>query len=137
VPASSTSVNFDLSPAGENFQMSWSVDALFDGAVACSSAFITIPREAAPNMTASWACGPGLNQVTISWQNLPPGSDTVIFNFTGGASPGSGYSIAAPPMSGSQVFNDAAFLSGGSVAAFPTGRTVALSPSELFCGASD
>jgi len=134
VPATSTTVNFDLSPAGENYQMSWSVDALFNGAVACASAFITIPREAAPNMTASWACGPGYNQVTISWQNLPPGSTNVIFNFSGFATPGSGYSIASPPPSGSQVFNDAYFLSGGSVAAFPSGRTVPLSPSELICG---
>jgi hypothetical protein len=137
VAAPNTSVNFDLSPAGENFQLSWSVDALVNGAVACSSPLITIPREAAPNMTASWACGPNEGQITIHYNNLPPGSTSVIFNFSGGASPGSGHTINSPPMSGSQVFNAAFFLSGGSVAAMPTGRTVSLSPSELACGGSD
>lgn len=136
VAAPNTSVNFDLSPAGENFQMSWSVDALVNGVVACSSAFITIPREAAPNMTASWACGPGADQITINYNNLPPGSNTVIFNFSGEASPGSGFSIGSPPSSGAQTFN-AYYLSGGSVAAMPSGRTVSLSPSELFCGGRD
>lgn len=133
VPSGSTSVNFDLSPAGENYQMSWSVDALLNGAVACSTALVTVPREAAPNMTASWACGPGTDHITITYNNLPPGSTSVVFNFSGSASPGSGYTISSPPTNGTQVFNTS-FLSGGSVAAFPTGRTVALSPSSLTCG---
>ncbi|MEO8609795.1 MAG: SH3 domain-containing protein [Chloroflexota bacterium] len=133
VPASTTSVNFDLSPAGENYQLSWSVDALVNGAVACSTALVTVPREAAPNMTASWVCGPSTGQVTINYNNLPPGSTSMVFNFRGDASPGSGYSIASPPMNGSQVFGSAYTLTGGSVAVFPTGRTVSLSPSTLTC----
>ena len=134
VPASTTSATFDLSSAGENYQLSWSVDALLNGAVACSTALVTVPREAAPNMTASWACGPSTGQVTINFNNLPPGSTSVVFNFSGDASPGSGYSIASPPMNGSQVFSGVFTVSGGSVAAFPTGRTVSLSPSTLSCG---
>jgi hypothetical protein len=132
VAAPNTSVNFDLSPAGENFQMSWSVDALFNGGVACSSQLITIPREAAPNMTASWACGPGTGQFTIKFENLPPGSTSVVFNFSGSASPGSGYTISSPPMNGSQTFTGGGFYTGGSVTAFPTGRTVGLP--DLSCG---
>jgi hypothetical protein len=134
VPGSTTSATFDLSPAGENYQLSWSVDALLNGAVACSTALVTVPREAAPNMTASWACGPGAGQIAISYNNLPPGSTSVIFNFDGKASPGPGYAIASPPMNGSQVFDGAYRLTGGSVTALPTGRTVALSPSTLSCG---
>jgi len=133
VPAPNTSVNFDLSPAGENYSMSWSVDALVNGAVACSTQLITIPREAAPNMTASWACGPNIGQITINYNNLPPGSTSVVFNFNGRATPGSGFSIASPPMNGAQVFSETYFLEGGSVVALPTGRTVSLAPFSLSC----
>ncbi|MEP6985605.1 MAG: SH3 domain-containing protein, partial [Chloroflexota bacterium] len=60
--APTTNANFDISGAGFNPTLSWSVDALFNGVVVCSTSTITIPRQWAPppppppppGLAASW-----------------------------------------------------------------------------------
>nr|MBA3874871.1 SH3 domain-containing protein [Anaerolineae bacterium] len=49
ITAPTTTISFDISGAGFNPQLTWSVDALFNGQVMCSSQSVTIPRQwAAP-----------------------------------------------------------------------------------------
>jgi hypothetical protein len=143
VSASTTNVTFDLSNAGPgSYQISWSVDALVNGVVACSSAYITVPRElATPTaadipITGSWTCGPGYDNFTMSWNNLPSGTDSLSFYFddqSGESSPSSSYTISAPPGSGSQTFSGGGYPAEGYIVANPSGTTVFMSPSVIDC----
>jgi hypothetical protein len=130
VPASQTTTTFDLSGLGEAFSMIWFVEALDGGAVACRSQTVTIPREAPPPMQASWSCLDFDGNFVINWQDLPPGSTSLRFNLPGNTA--NGFEIASPPSSGSQAFNTSSSISGASITAFPTGRTVSL-PGSLAC----
>jgi hypothetical protein len=140
VAAPTTNVTFNLASAGPStFEISWSVDALVNGAVACSTALVTIPRESAPPpMTASWSCS-GNGQFTIYYENLPPQDDSIAFFYTPHVSPISpapGHTISNAPESGSQTFVSSdgfADAMDGSVVSYPSGTTVTLSPQLLFC----
>ncbi|MEZ4667104.1 MAG: SH3 domain-containing protein [Anaerolineae bacterium] len=129
VSAPTTTTNFDLYNAGQNFQMSWYVEALVNGQVSCTSQTVTIPREAnPPQFSASWQCGPGDRQVTVSYQYAPPGSNSVTINI-----PRLEVSDTRPfpPYTGSATYND--FFGGnGSVVANPSGATIGLP--DIFCG---
>ena len=105
----STNIGYDLYGAGIQFQMSWYVEALVDGQVACTSQTVTVPREAAPPpFSASWQCGPGTDQVTVYYQNVPPGSTGVAIEI---------YSLeivdprSVPPWSGLNTYSN--FYGGG------------------------
>jgi hypothetical protein len=109
IDSSSTNVTYDLFEAGQQFQMSWFVQALVDGQVACTTQTVTVPREASPPpFSASWQCGPGADQVTVTYQNVPPGSKAVSIEI---------YSLEivdtkpVPPRSGSATYGN--FFGGG------------------------
>ncbi len=126
--SSSTNVTYDLFEAGQQFQMSWFVQALVNGQVACTSQIVTVPRQASPPpFTASWQCGPEAQDVTVSYQNVPPGSTSVAIEI---------YSLEirndypVPPRSGSETFKGF-FSSGGRVVA-SGGQTIDLP--DLTCG---
>jgi len=126
--SSSTNTTYDLFEAGQQFQMSWFVQALVNGQVACTTPTVTIPRQASPPpFGASWQCGPGAEEVTVTYQNVPPGSNSVAIEI---------YSLElhqdylVPPRSGSQTFNK--FFSGGGQVVASGGQTIALP--DLTCG---
>lgn len=131
VGAPTTTTTFDLYNAGQQFQMSWYVEALVNGQVACTSQTVTIPREAnPPPFTASWQCGPGDGQVTVSYQYAPPGSNSVTIQI---------YSLEIsdtrpfPPYSASVTY-DNFYGGGGVVIANPSGAQAGLP--DLFCRTS-
>ncbi len=114
IDSSSTNVTYDLFDAGQQFQMSWFVEALVDGQVSCTSQTVTVAREAQPPpFSASWQCGPNAEQVTVYYQNVPPGSNAVSIEI---------YSLkivdtkGVPPRSGSATY-DKFFGGGGNVTA--------------------
>ncbi len=126
--SSSTNVTYDLFEAGQQFQMSWFVQALVNGEVTCTTQTVTVPREAAPPpFSASWQCGPGAQDVTVTYQNVPPGSNSVAIEI---------YALEirndypVPPRSGSQTFKNF-YSSGGRVVA-SGGQTIDLP--NLTCG---
>jgi len=109
IDSSGTNVTYDLFNAGQQFQMSWFVQALVDGQVACTSQTVTIPRQAQPPpFSASWKCGPAADQVTVTYQDVPPGSNAVVIQI---------YSLEisdskpVPPRSGSATYGN--FFNGG------------------------
>jgi hypothetical protein len=144
VDAPTTNASFDISSAGFNPQLSWSVDALVNGVVVCSTATITIPRQWAPpppatpvpGFGASWTCGNG--EFTIYYSNVPAGSTSITINFdSNGAepSPNPPIIISSPPSSGNvvvQTFSSGWDLFAGSVTASPSGAAVALP--DISCG---
>jgi hypothetical protein len=78
VGAGQTNAFIDLYNVGTNFQMSWYVEALVDGQVACTSQTVTIPREASPPpLTAGWQCI-STTEVEVFWDNAPPGNVTIV-----------------------------------------------------------
>ncbi|MBI1277294.1 MAG: SH3 domain-containing protein [Anaerolineaceae bacterium] len=112
--SSSTNTTFDLFDAGQQFQMSWFVQALVNGQVSCTTPTVTVPREALPPpFSASWQCGPGKDEVTVNYQNVPPGSNAVAIEI---------YTLElrqeypVPPRSGSKTFGNFT-RSGGRVVA--------------------
>ncbi len=122
IDSSSTNATYDLFDAGIQFEMSWFVEALVDGQVACTSQTVTIPREAnPPPFTASWQCGPNPGQVTVNYQNAPPGSTSVAIQI---------YSLQltdtkpVPPRSGSAVYDK--FYGGGGAVTASGGQSVGL-----------
>jgi hypothetical protein len=130
--APNTHLSLDLYEAGINFQMSWYVEALLNGNVACTSQTVTIPREASPPpFSASWQCGPGADQVTITYSNAPPDSNSVINQI---------YTLEledtrpVPPYSASVSYNFGGyyFNSSGAVIAQPSGQSVSLP--DISCG---
>jgi hypothetical protein len=136
VPATQTTVDYDLAGLGGVFSMTWFVEALSNGAVACRSLDVTIPRESPPPMQAFWGCIDQSGTFEVRWQDLPPDTTSLRFNLPGGpTSPGDGYEIAGPPRNGSQVFTMRDNVYGASVTAFPSGQTVFLG--DLFCFSSD
>ncbi len=146
VTAPVTTIDFDISGAGFNPQLTWSVDALYNGQVACSSQSVTIPRQWAapppvivpppgspggPAFAASWACGTG--GFTVNYGGLPAGTTGITVNYNAsGASPfpGSPAATSVPPDPGSFFFSSypsfAFTLTNGSVIANPGGATVGL-----------
>jgi hypothetical protein len=142
IDAPTTTLNFDISSAGFNPQLTWSVDALYNGVVACSSQAVTIPRQWAPPppptaepstqaFTATWVCSASAFQVNFS--SLPAGTTSVTINFNAGAAfitPASPHNVPVPPDPGSFFFSSyppGSFnLSNGSVIANPSGVTVSL-----------
>jgi hypothetical protein len=78
VGAGQTNAFIDLYNVGTNFQMSWYVEALVDGQVACTSQTVTIPREASPPpFTAGWQCL-STTELEVYWDNAPPGNVTIV-----------------------------------------------------------
>jgi hypothetical protein len=78
IDSSTTNVTYDLFNAGQQFQMSWFVQALVNGQVACTTPTVTVPREALPPpFSASWQCGSNPGEVTVNYANVPPGSSSV------------------------------------------------------------
>lgn len=125
VETGSTNVLFDLSNAGFNIQMSWYVEALVNGQTACVSPTVTVPREAAPPpFAASWSCGPDYGQITVAYENAPPGSTSVTFE---SSSLETSLTNGVPPLSGSWVVYGYS-ASGGSVTAYPSGQSIGLPP---------
>lgn len=129
VDSSGTSVQYDLFNAGQQFQMSWFVEALVNGQVACTTPTVTVAREAQPPpFTAGWQCGPGEGQVTVYYDNAPPGASSVTIEI---------YTLEiadtkpVPPRSGSAIY-DNFYESGGAVTA-STGQRIDLP--QLACRA--
>jgi hypothetical protein len=132
VPATQTTVDYDLAGLGGVFSMTWFVEALNNGVVACRSLDVTIPRESPPPMQAFWGCIDQSGNFDIAWQDLPPDTTSLRFNLPGGpTSPGDGYEIANPPRSGRQDFSMRDNVYGASVTALPSGQTVGLG--DLAC----
>lgn len=150
VNAPTTTLNFDISSAGFNPQLTWSVDALYKGVVVCSSQSITIPRQWAPpppptvpppppgSFPASWSCG--YFDFTVDYGPLPAGTTSVTVNFnvpyyieTSLSSP---VVLSVPPDTGSlniMAYAEGSFdVTGGSVIANPSGISVSLP--DLSCG---
>ncbi len=128
VGAPQTNVQFDLWNVGTAYEMSWYVEALVNGQTGCTSQTVTIPREAnPPPFFASWSCGPERNQVTISYQNAPPGTTNVTIEI---------YSMElfdsrpVPPRDASVVYNGLVY-GGGMVTAQPSGAAIQLP--DLYC----
>jgi hypothetical protein len=131
VDSSATSVQFDLFNAGQNFQMSWYVEALVNGQVSCTTPTVTVAREAQPPpFSASWHCGTNPGDVVVNYDNVPPGSNGVAITI---------YSLEitqrypVPPRSGSQTFTG--FNSGGGNVQASGGQQIELP--NLTCGTSD
>jgi len=142
IDAPTTTINFDISGAGFNPQLTWSVDALFNGQVACSSQSVTIPRQwappppptqkpgAPPPFSASWSCGS--NSFTVNYAGLPAGTTSITVNYSASSAPtpGSPAMATVPPDPGSLFFSSyppgAFTLTNGSVVANPGGQTVTL-----------
>lgn len=143
VTAPTTTVNFDISSAGFAPQLTWSVDALYNGVVVCSSQSVTIPRQWAPpppptvppppagSFSASWSCD-NSNDIIVDYSGLPAGTTSITINFgSDGAEPGPmpPITLSVPPYSGSQtIFGNSYYfdLFNGSVVANPSGITVGL-----------
>ncbi len=142
VDAPITTSDFDISGAGFNPQLTWSVDALFNGQVACSSQSVTIPRQWAPPppvevpppagpFLATWYCDS--MSFTVNYGSLPAGTTSVTINYSSASTflfPGSGAISSVPPDPGSFVFSSypsgSYNLTGGSVVANPGGEVVGL-----------
>lgn len=122
VDSSGTSVQYDLFNAGQQFQMSWYVEALVDGQVACTTPTVTVAREAQPPpFTAGWQCGPGEAQVTVYYDNAPPGASSVTIEI---------YRLEifdtkpVPPRSGSAIYDN--FYESGGAVTTSTGQRIEL-----------
>ncbi len=146
VNAPTTNATFDISGAGTNPQMTWSVDALFNGVVVCSSGSVTIPRQwaapppptvpppppAAPgSFSAYWSCT--YFDFTVNYGSLPEGTTSVAINFgsSGDTYFSSPIMIQVPPNEGSTtvtVYSEGSSydLFNGSVVANPSGIVVGL-----------
>lgn len=125
----STNAQFDLYFVGINMQMSWYVEALVNGRVACTTDVVTIPREAAPPpFSASWACSSDKLNIIIQYQNVPIGTTSVTAYIN---SLESEQTVGVPPFSGSIVFNGI-FGAGAYVVANPSGQRIDL-PGTLDC----
>lgn len=130
--APTTNANLDLTSVGFNPQMSWYVEALVNGQVACTSQTVTIAREAppavvsAPSFSASWSCvNPGL--IDISFPNVPAGTTSVTINYSGVPhSPSSGTTISVPPFQVALSGTPGTTLTNGSIVAHPSGRSASL-----------
>lgn len=128
VGAPQTNVQFDLWNVGTAFEMSWYVEALVNGQVGCTSKTVTVPREAnPPPFFATWSCGPGRDQVTINYQNAPPGTSSVTIEI---------YYMElsdtrpVPPRDASVTY-DGFYGGGGVVIANPSGASFGLP--DMFC----
>ncbi len=143
VDAPTTNTSFDISSAGFNPQLTWSVDALYKGVVVCSTAPVTIPREWAPKpvtpvpgFSAFWTCGSA--EFTVNFSALPPGTTEVLINFDSfGAepSPAPPFTVPVSSSSGSvsvPVVSQFFAVFGGAVVAHPSGAAVGLP--YLDCG---
>ncbi|MEZ4667102.1 MAG: SH3 domain-containing protein [Anaerolineae bacterium] len=139
IAAPDTFVTFDISSAGFDPQMTWSVQALYNGSVVCSSQAVTIPREWAPPppsggvaaaFSASWTCSGG--GFTVNYAGLPAGPATVTINYviSGGTSfPFPPVSTPVPPDPGSwpiSAFPNPFTLTNGFITANPSGAGVSL-----------
>jgi hypothetical protein len=130
VETGATNATYDLYNVGINYQISWYVEALVNGEVACTSAVVTVMREALPPpMSATWECV-GTGQLQVSYLNLPPDTTSVVIEIK---SLELSDTRLAPPYSGSAVYKGS-YLSGGAVTALPSGTTIYLSPDRLDCG---
>ncbi|MBL8163379.1 MAG: SH3 domain-containing protein [Anaerolineae bacterium] len=128
-----TNAQFDLYFVGVNMQMSWYVEALVNGQVACTTDVVTIPREAAPPpFSASWVCSGDNTSIIVQYQNVPVGTTSVTAYIN---SLESEQTVGVPPFSGSIVFSGN-YGSGGYVVANPSGQRIDL-PGILQCGSND
>jgi hypothetical protein len=139
VDAPTTNLTFDVGHGGAPFQATWYVEALLDGAVACTTSQVNIPRAAPPapqmgDFKASWFCSGFSGEVTVSFSGAPPGTTSVTISFIGDSSPPTPFVVAGS--SGSQTFLTSEGASNGTVTANPSGKTINLSPNDLFCFAS-
>jgi hypothetical protein len=144
VDAPTTNANFDISSAGHNPEMSWSVDALVNGIVVCSTATITIPRQWSPppppppppGFAAIWSCTS--DTIGVNYSGVPDGSTSIVINFnSNGAEPNPfpPITISNPAKSGSVSIDSGSSgydLFNGSVTAQPSGASVGLP--NLTCG---
>nr|MBA3873150.1 SH3 domain-containing protein [Anaerolineae bacterium] len=129
--SSGTNVTYDLFNAGQNFQMSWFVQALVNGQVACTSQTVTIPRQAQPPpFSASWKCGSSSGDVIVNYDNVPPGSSSVSITIN---SLETTQTYAVPPRSGSKTFKG--FFSGNGYVTASGGQRIDLP--NLVCSSSD
>ncbi|MCA0456364.1 MAG: SH3 domain-containing protein [Chloroflexi bacterium] len=152
VPAPTTNMTFDISSIGFNPQLTWSVEALYNGRVVCSSQSVTIPRAWAPTppptvpppnlapgaptpvpppFNASWSCNAA--SFTVNFDTLPAGTTSVTVNYTATGTfpfPGSGATVSVPPDPGSIFFSSyppgTYTLTGGVATANPGGQSVGL-----------
>ncbi|MBI1277293.1 MAG: hypothetical protein GC179_04110 [Anaerolineaceae bacterium] len=140
IDASSTNANFDISSAGFDPQMTWSVDALYNGVVVCSTPSVTIPRQWSappppanpppPVFSASWMCGFG--DFTVNYSGLPSGTTSVTINFSSNGAEPDPYppvTVSVPPTTGNltiATYSSGFDLYGGSVVANPSGAAVGL-----------
>ncbi len=140
IDASTTNANFDISSAGFDPQMTWSVDALYNGVVVCSTPAVTIPRQWSPppspvnppppEFSASWTCGVG--DFTVNYGGLPSGTTSVTVNFDSNGAEPDPYppvTVSVPPTTGNltiSTYSSGFDLYGGSVVANPSGATVGL-----------
>ena len=130
IDSSSTNVTYDLFNAGQQFQMSWYVEALVNGQVSCTSQTVTVAREASPPpFSASWKCGSTPGDVVVSYDNVPPGSNSVLI-FINSLEMRNVYPV--PPRSGSQTYKG--FNSGGGFVEASGGQRIDLP--NLVCGST-
>lgn len=140
IDASTTNASFDISSAGFDPQMTWSVDALYNGVVVCSTPSVTIPRQWSappppanpppPTFSASWECGIG--DFTVNYSGLPSGTTSVTIDFSSNGAEPDPYppvTVSVPPTTGNLTITAYTWnfdLYGGSVVANPSGAAVAL-----------
>jgi hypothetical protein len=129
----STNAQFDLYFVGVNMQMSWYVEALVNGQVACTTDVVTVLREAAPPpFSASWVCSGDNQSIIVQYQNVPVGTTSVTAYIN---SLESEQTVGVPPFSGSIVFSGD-YGSGAYVVANPSGQRIDLG-GILECGSND
>ena len=151
IDAATTNANFDISSAGFDPQMTWSVEALYNGVTVCSTPSVTIPRQwSAPpppppgvvppgSFSASLSCGIG--DFTLNYGGLSADTTSLTFNFVPintDLSVTPPVTISVPPTSGSQTYTTYSQnfeILEGSVVANPSGVIVALP--DLYCYAPE
>ncbi|MCA0456363.1 MAG: SH3 domain-containing protein [Chloroflexi bacterium] len=146
VTAPTTNAAFDISGAGTNPQMTWSVDALYNGVVVCSTPGVTIPRQWAPpppptvpppppaapgSFQAYWSCTN--YDFTVFYGSLPAGTTSITINFSSSGDTYFPSPIELPTSTSEGSYNMTVYtegssydLWGGSVVAHPSGITVGL-----------
>lgn len=155
--ATNLTANITIETTGYGFVFAWDVQALYNGAVLCTSARTTVPRGApvagvsvvastlvpvptatsTPPVTflASWTCS-GTLTYRVDFSGTPPGTTSVTVNYTvvaGGVTP-SPVTASVPPDPGSVFFNSTSVgtVTAGSITANPSGVTMPL-PGSLSC----
>ncbi len=152
-----------IETAGYGFSFAWDVQALYNGAVLCTSARTTVPRGAPggstsvviptpvpvptatmtvppppPTFTATWSCGTLTpNSFKVDYANAPVGTVSITINYailTGGVVPGP-ITGPVPPDPGTVYFNSSGggTVGSGTITANPSGTLLPLLPTTLTC----